>query len=148
MTHPFYDFDTTKERKDYQFHFVSVGLRIIPKIIIFERIYEPDIFNLILADRLPNGNIDILTVSDNGDRDKILATVVRALITFFEQQPDAWVLFTGSTPARTRLYRIAISLELDQASEQFDVYGVCGGQLERFQANRPYDKFAFSRKRN
>ena len=146
MTHPFYSFTSTDGT--IRFDFISVGQKIIPKTIIFDLIYESNIFNLILADVLPNGEIDIKTVSDNGDRNKILATVAQAIVLFFEQHSDAWVLFTGSTPARTRLYRIAIHLELHSVIDRFNVYGICEGQLERFQPNRPYDKFAFSRKKD
>lgn len=145
MTQPFYDFAISE--KAVRFDFVSVGVKSIPKVIIFDFIYEPNIFNLILADVLPNGEIDIKTVSDNGDRNKILATVAQAIVLFFDQHPDAWVLFTGSTPSRTRLYRIAIHLELHTVVNQFNVYGIYNGQLERFQPNRPYDKFAFSKKK-
>ncbi|GAB3800820.1 hypothetical protein GCM10028819_26880 [Spirosoma humi] len=145
MTHPFYDFAVSE--KAVRFDFVSVGVKIIPKVIIFDFIYEPNIFNLVLADILPNGEIDIKTISDNGDRNKILATVAQAIVLFFDAHPDAWVLFTGSTPARTRLYRIAIHLELHTVVNQFNVYGISNGQLERFQPNRPYDRFAFSKKK-
>ncbi len=46
--------------------------------------------------------------------------------------PERWVYFEGSTAARTRLYRMAISLNFDELSSHLDIFGVLGdGQAER-----------------
>ena len=50
-----------------------------------------------------------MTISNNGDAEKILATVVAAVYAFYDQYPTVWILLTGSTASRTRLYQMAIN---------------------------------------
>ncbi|BAV05477.1 hypothetical protein SAMN05421788_10571 [Filimonas lacunae] len=65
-----------------------------------------------------------MAVDDNKDRDKILATVVYATTLFFKEHPGKQVVFTGSTAQRTRLYRMAISVNLVELSTEFHIYGL------------------------
>ncbi|OQP62366.1 hypothetical protein A3860_28830 [Niastella vici] len=69
------------------------------------------------------GSIDDLARDNNNDRNKILATVVTVLKFFFEKYPDKCVFFKGSSPERTRLYRMAITLNLEELSVDFDIVG-------------------------
>ena len=90
------------------FEFVSEGPNgLIRKIIHFQVTNQPDVYNLAFGDKnADTGEIDDLVISNNGDTDKVLATVVGALYAFFDKHPDAFVYATGSTQARTRLYRM------------------------------------------
>ncbi len=64
----------------------------------------------------------IRIITDNGDSEKVLATVVGAIYMFTEQYPDAWVYAVGSTAARTRLYRMGINKYFDIANQDFNIW--------------------------
>lgn len=63
------------------FEFVSVGSNgAIRKMLEFQTTSSPNLFNLAFGDKNPDtGEIDDLTVSNNGDTQKVLGTVVAAL---------------------------------------------------------------------
>jgi hypothetical protein len=62
------------------------------------------IYNLAFGDINVEGEIDDLTISDNGDRNKILATVAKSVDEYTKRFPGRWIFFKGSTPERTRLH--------------------------------------------
>jgi hypothetical protein len=100
------------------------------------------VYNLALGDVQENGEIDDSMVSDNNDRDLVLATVIQTLLLFFQHYPKRAVYIEGNDDRRTRLYRAAISRELDNARDLFDIYGVYeNSNFERFTPNRPYIAF-------
>jgi hypothetical protein len=72
------------DEKFIRFEFISEGPKgAIRKFIEFQRTTEPDVYNLAFGDKHPvSGGIDDLAVSDNGDTEKVLATVVAAVYTF------------------------------------------------------------------
>src|SRR6185437_9084289 len=55
------------------------------------------------------GGINDLSVSNNDDKDKILATIASAVLDFTAIYPDMMVYAKGSTPVRTRLYQMGIA---------------------------------------
>lgn len=69
------------------FEFISAGPKgAIRKIIHFQRTYTPGLYNLAFGDKHPiTGEIDDLAITNNGDTDKVLATVVAALYTFLDK---------------------------------------------------------------
>ncbi|MCY1556120.1 hypothetical protein D9M68_928420 [compost metagenome] len=83
--------------------------------------YDDQVFNVALLDILPNGTLSDLTVSNNSDMPKVLATVFRALEQFFKLIRAARVLLSGSSPSRTRLYQMAISKYLHELELKFEV---------------------------
>lgn len=80
-------------------------------------------------------------VSNNGDSEKILATVVSAVFAFLDQSPSAWIFASGSTSARTRLYQMGISRYLEYISEDWDIYGQIGDYWYPFERNNDYQAF-------
>jgi hypothetical protein len=107
-----------------EYEFASVGPKgAIPKIIQLTTTDDETIYNLAFGNKLHDGSIDDLARNNNNDRNKILATVVMALKIFFNKYPGKWVYFTGSSPERTRLYRMAITLNLDELSADFEIVG-------------------------
>jgi hypothetical protein len=132
------------------FEFVSEGTRgAIKKIIQFQETTEPNLYNLAFGDKNNNtGKLDDLVVSNNGDSEKVLATVVAALYVFFNKHPDAFVYATGSTKSRTRLYRMGIAKFYDEMSEDFYVYGQIGDDYFKFEPEINYDGFLAQRKFN
>ena len=92
------------------FEFVSEGPKgAIKKLIQFQETNEPNLYNLAFGDKVGQTEINDLAISNNGDSEKVLATVVSALYAFFDKYPAAFVYATGSTKTRTRLYRMGIT---------------------------------------
>lgn len=130
-----------------RFEFVSEGPNgAIRKLIEFQATTDLGVFNLAFGDKTPHGEIDDLAVSDNGDTEKILATVISALYTFFKKHPTAYVYASGSTKARTRLYRMGISKFADQMQQDFYLYGQVGDEYPTFELGVDYDGFLAQRK--
>jgi hypothetical protein len=130
------------------FEFVSEGINgKITKIVAYTEMSNPAVYNLGFGDKHEEtGEIDDLSVSDNGDTLKILATVAFTVYTFTEKYPDAWVVATGSTDARTRLYRMGISANLQEIQQDFDIFGLKENNWEIFEPNQPYQAFLLKRK--
>ncbi len=130
------------------FEFISEGTKgAIRKIILFQTTTEPNLYNLAFGDRDPlTGGVNDMAVSNNGDTDKVLATVAAALYAFCERYPDAFVYATGSTAARTRLYRIGITRLYDAVRNDFSLYGQIGDDFPEFELGKEYDGFLAKRK--
>lgn len=130
------------------FEFVSEGHKgKIQKLILFQLLFEPNFYNLAFGDKnLLTGDLNDLAVSNNGDTDKVLATVVGALYVFFDEYPDAVVSARGSTPARTRLYRMGITRFYNEVKEDFVLYGKIGGRFLLFEHGVEYEGFLATRK--
>lgn len=130
------------------FEFISVGSNgAIRKMIEFQTTSSPNLFNLAFGDKNSDtGEIDDLAISNNGDTQKVLGTVVTALYTFFDRNPEAIVYATGSTPARTRLYRMGITKFYDEIQSDFYLYGRIGDELHIFEIGIEYEGFVAQRK--
>ena len=140
-----------KSEKDLTvFEFMSEGPKgTIQKLIQFQETNEPGTYNLAFGDRNHDtGDIDDLAVSSNGDTDKVLATVVAALYTFFDRYPDAFVYATGSTAARTRLYRMGVTRYYQEMQQDFYLFGQIGDDFQEFENGTAYTGFLAQRKFN
>jgi hypothetical protein len=93
------------------FEFISEGPKgKIPKIIRFDETHIEDVYNLGFGDKnLETGDLDDMSVSNNADSEKVLATVVSAIYAFTDKYAGKWIYATGSTDSRTRLYRMGIT---------------------------------------
>lgn len=93
------------------FEFVSVGKKgRIYKMVQYSKTNYKGVYNLAFGDKnTMTGELDDMSISNNGDSEKVLATVVATLYAFFDSHPDAYVYATGSTESRTRLYQMGIS---------------------------------------
>ncbi len=108
-----------------RFEFTSVGAKgEILKMIAFTPTGIPNTYNLAFGNVLKDGSLDDMAVDDNKDRNKILATVVSAVYLFSGIYPKRWIFFTGSSPQRTRLYRMAITLNEEELSIDFEIIGI------------------------
>ena len=105
------------------FDFVSTGRNgNIPKRIIFMPTDLTGVYILAFGSITGNEEIDDYSISNNGDRNKILATIAAAVDLYTGRHPDRMIYFRGSTKERTRLYRMAISLNLEELSLTFEIY--------------------------
>ena len=128
------------------FEFVSEGPNgKIPKIIKYSKTSEKNIYNLAFGNKNDNGEIDDLVVSDNKDSEKILATVVSTAYRFSENHPERMILATGSTKARTRLYRMGISKYISEIKKDFEVFGFKDNSWHPFRKNIEYEAFLAKR---
>ena len=94
------------------FDFISSGKHgNILKRVVFTKTEEDNVDNLALGDVEDDNELNDYTVTDNGDRNKVLATVASIVDAYTKRFPDRWIIFRGSTAERTRLYRIAIGLK-------------------------------------
>ena len=130
------------------FEFISEGPKgTIRKLIQFQETNEPGLFNLAFGDKnYETGEIDDLAISYNSDSEKVLATVVAALYAFFDKYPDAFVYATGSTRARTRLYRMGITRFYEEMAEDFYLFGQIGDDFYEFEVGKEYKGFLAQRK--
>jgi hypothetical protein len=130
------------------FEFLSEGPKgKIEKVIQFSLVNQSNLFNLAFGDKDPEtGEIDDRIVTDNGDSEKVLATVVAAIYAFCDKFPKAWVYATGSTAARTRLYRMGITRYFDIVEEDFEIFGQASSEWERFEKAKDYQAFVIQRK--
>ena len=132
------------------FKFISIGPKgEIQKGVAFLPSENPTVFYLALADLIGEDAVpDDEVISNNGDRNKVLATVAQITITYTKAYPQRWIYFRGSTAARTRLYRMAIHLNLDELSSHFDIFGVLeSGESVRFKPGQHYHGFLVRRKK-
>jgi hypothetical protein len=130
------------------FEFLSVGHKgSILKRIEFVSTETPDIYNLVLGDVNDDGKINYNSISDNGDRNKILATIVKVIEDFCCQYPERWVYFCGSTRERTRLYRMAVGLNLEELSIKFYIFAEVDNEEEYILFDKNMDIKAFLVKR-
>jgi hypothetical protein len=105
------------------FDFVSEGRNgRISKRIEFTGTDIPGITNLAFGDIDDNGELNDYSISDNGDRNKILSTVAFVVEIYLNKYPERWIYFKGSTEERTRLYRMAIGINLEELQVKFDIY--------------------------
>jgi hypothetical protein len=129
------------------FEFFSLGKNgSILKRIAFMRTKRAGVYNLAFGDIDDNGEIDDLSISDNGDRNKILATVAKAVDEYIKKFPRRSIVFSGSTNERTRLYRMAIGLNLVELSSQFEIFGLIGDDFLPFYKNMPAMAFLIKKK--
>jgi hypothetical protein len=80
------------------FDFVSSGKNgKILKRIAFMHTERSGVYNLAFGDINNEGEIDDFRISDNGDRHKVLATVVKSVDAYTRKYPRRWIIFSCST---------------------------------------------------
>jgi hypothetical protein len=147
-------YDCLADSQYSSFTFQSIGPNgIIKKIINYKQV--PDSF---LADGRPvinigfgdwdemNGKVDDAIVSNNQDRDKILATVASTIIAFTDIYGRLPIYAQGSTPAKTRLYQMGINAHFKEVNALFWIYGLKGAEWSLFMPGVNYNAFLVIRK--
>lgn len=131
------------------YEFTSQGTNgIISKLVIYSETHLHNFYNLGFGDKDENtGNIDDAIITNNGDSEKVLATVAATLFIFTDKFPGAMVFASGSTKARTRLYRMGIVNNLEIIATDFEVFGLKGDEWESFKSGQDYDAFLATRKK-
>jgi hypothetical protein len=145
-------YSVAEAREDLSFfEFTSVGPRgNIKKVVAFLPTADPRVFNLAFGDMYSDDSTpDDRVVTDNGDRNRVLATVAEIVDRYTKRYPTRWVYFRGSTKERTRLYRIAITLNLEVLASKYEILGALHGTAPQpFAIGTTADFFLIKRKNN
>jgi hypothetical protein len=101
------------------FEFGSIGQKgRIPKIVQYTPTNYKDLYNLGFGDKnIETGEIEDNVISNNGDSEKVLATVVATLYAFIDKQ------------------------YLEEIKEDFEIYGELENGWEEFQKDIEYEAF-------
>lgn len=141
-------YDTQAETDFKTFDFISTGPNgNIKKVIRYAEMKERNFYNLGFGDKDPiTGYVNDISVTNNNDSQKVLATVAATLYAFFDEYPEATVIATGTTEARTRLYRMGITNNLEEVEQDFVVLGLAESGWESFRKTVNYSAFLVRRK--
>jgi len=131
------------------YEFISEGQNgLIHKLVQFKQTNLKNLYNLAFGDKDHNtGEIDDTVISNNGDSEKVLTTVIATIYAFTDKYPNAVIYATGSTKARTRLYRIGIAKYFSEVIKDFEVLGERKDDWETFRKNIEYEGFLVKRKK-
>jgi len=142
--HPF-----TKEPEIFYYEFFSEGPNgKIRKVVQFQQISVADnIYNLGFGDFNEEiDEVDDLSVSNNQDTQKVLATVAKTVLNFMQNHPTAIVMAKGSTPSRTRLYQMGISQFWEEIATAFDVKGFKDNNWYPYERGKNFEAFFIVKK--
>ena len=141
-----YPLAVSHDKMTFEFYSEGNGKRIL-KIVEYQPMVLKNVYNLALGDKDPHTReIDDMVSSNNGDKDKVLATVAATIYTFTDQYPETRVYMAGNTKARTRLYRMSISRFLNEICRDFVVLGELDNKWTMFKINKEYSGFLVIRK--
>lgn len=134
----------TKTLTDYEF--TSIGPKgFIKKTIRFAMVGY-NYYNLAFGDMDEKTKVVFDNVnSGNNDHEMILATVAAVVETFTAEHPEALIYAKGSTPSRTRLYRICITKYWSDITMQFIILGLQNNKWQSFIQNQSYNAFLGTR---
>ncbi|SHG56819.1 hypothetical protein SAMN04488109_0865 [Chryseolinea serpens] len=142
MDLPYYSLRSARSRLWCTFYSEGPRGRILKAIRFVMVQASPAVFNVTLGDvKIEFGEVDTLVVSNNGDRDKILRTVAESIILFCRRYPQAYVLVSGNSPVRNRLYRMIISNRINEIRQYCEIYGMIGLRGYPFRESQNYNGF-------
>ena len=149
MKQPKYLYKSEPFLKVYEF--ISEGPKgRIKKLVQFTETGTENIYNLGFGDYdEETKGINDLSVTNNGDSLKVLATVASTVYAFTEKYPEASIFATGSTNIRTRLYRMGLTNNLAEIKVDFDLYAyTLYGHWVDFVIGEDYEAFLITKKGN
>jgi hypothetical protein len=144
------NYDAVRIADDFSsFDFVSTGKNgNIPKRIIFMATEMADVYILAFGSITDSDEVNDYSISDNGDRNKILSTIAAVVDLYTRRHPNRMIYFRGSTKERTRLYRMAVGINLEELSLTFEIYAEIDKQDDfvPFRKNMEINAFLVKRK--
>jgi hypothetical protein len=142
-------YELKAEKSLMVFEFLSEGRQgKIPKLIKYSETNLKDLYNLAFGDKnTQTGEIDDTVISNNGDSEKILATVVATVYAFTDRYPGCLIYATGSTQARTRFYRMGITKYIIEIQKDYEIFGLHDNVWQPFEKNVSYEAFLAKRKK-
>jgi hypothetical protein len=140
--------------------FESIGRTIIKKVVQYSKMppsyiglsSDSNVYNLAFGDWDDEINdfSDQIT-SNNGDMEKVLATVANTASIFWSEYPNTFIYFEGSQPEgkeylRTYLYQKKLNRYFRDISTVALVFGLTDYGWELFTVNKNYSAFLISQK--
>jgi len=143
-----YEYDFLPDRIEYEFYSVGPKGRI-KKVVRFQPFTTgaSDMFNLAFGDWDEKAQTtNDIARSNNGDINKVLATVSFIVLDFTEKFPNAKIFASGMAE-RNRLYRMNISRQLLPIYAFFHISGLTEDNvIEPFTKNKDYIAFIVKRR--
>jgi hypothetical protein len=143
-----YDIVTSESGLDYTFFSKGPNGKIIKKVN-----FRPTYVNGFLAFNLAFGDwdekneqLDDLSISNNKDVKKVLATIAFIVLNFTERFRNSTVHAKGSTSSRTRLYQMGIIAHYQEINKLLEVYGYKDNEWQQFRKGINYEAFTVRRK--
>jgi len=138
---------TNNDFLDYEF-FSEGPKGKVKKVVRFSKIEDdPIVYNMGFGDEDPDtGEINDLAITNNEDRDLVLATVANTIIDFGNHYGNHYIYAKGSTPSRTRLYQMGIASLLEEIRMDFDIYGLKNENWHDFKKDVNYEAFLVKKK--
>ena len=147
MNYPRYEYSAENELNIFEFE--SIGNKgKITKIVQYTEMSVKGYYNLGFGDLdIETREINDEIITNNGDGQKVLATVVSTMYSFTGNNPEAYIYATGSSESRTRLYRMGITNNLEELKKDFYVFGLRNDEeFEPFIVGEDYLGFLVTRK--
>lgn len=85
MNQPYYPFEVSTNRLSFIFESINNGRKITKAVEYIPFHFDKTIYNLAFGDIDEKGELDDLSVSDNQDMEKVLATVIQTIFVFLER---------------------------------------------------------------
>ena len=133
------------------FEFYSEGPKgIIKKVVEYQKTRDEFVYNLAFGDFDEVAKeFNDLSITNNGDSLKVLATVASTDYAFTDKHPNAKIIATGSTSVTTRLYRKGITNSLDEISQDYAIFRFTKNETwVKFEIGQDYETFLVSKKEN
>jgi hypothetical protein len=142
-------YEFVRGSNEFEYEFYSVGPKgRIKKIVRFQEIYAGGMhYNLWFTDwheKTGQKSDDIVT--NNKDRDKVLATVAAIAIDFIGIHPSVEIIAIGRTISRVRLYQILITRVIDKLDPTFVIEGWLNDEWLSFEKGLKYEAFKLKMK--
>ena len=122
------------------FIFQSEGPQgIITKVIEFT-LNDDNTWNLGFGD-WRNDDVDGKIITNNHDAMRVIRTVAKATLDFFETYPQKVVTIQAVDEKRNKLYNFAFKRHIKEIEPIFDIIGVINGQKETYSPEKYYERF-------
>ena len=97
-----YNYAASNDFQTYFFYSVGPKGRIKKKVVYSKMQDDPVVYNLAFGDEnIFTGEIDDSTITNNEDRDIVLATVANTVLMFTKHFGNHFIFAKGSSPSRT-----------------------------------------------
>jgi len=136
----------TTDYQDCEFYSDGPKGRIKKTVMFTKAQGNPTIYNLAFGDVDPHtGIVSDIIISDNKDRDKVLATVANAIHAFCNHYGNYYIC-TRQHPGKNKIIPNEYYPVMDEISIDFEVHGVIDNISYEFQKNVNYEGFLVKRK--
>ena len=133
-----YRYLATKRKTQYTFQSEGLQGKIV-KIILFD-LQDNGEWNLGFGD-WSKGKVDDSVISNNHDAFKVIGTVAKATLDFFEEYPESIVIIKPVDEKRKKLYNTVFQRHFKDINPLFDVVGFINGEKEVYSPQKFFDSF-------